>query len=257
MSTPVSMTVSGLPGPGALARSAPTAGIHHSGGAAAARRASRAARSARELRDEAVANEARKRRCNAARLGTARRAARRDLDSARATEGAARRPAVRRRDRVVAAELAGLVARQSRRPTPSRPATSARSREHEDDPETPQGSEHSTSHGTQLSSVSARISAIARPICRRAIELLAAEDGIEASAVSELRETEPVGPVDQGPFLNGAVARRDRASSARAARSRLLAIEQRSAESAASASARERSISTCSCTETRSWRSPV
>ena len=40
---------------------------------------------------------------------------------------------------------------------------------------------------------------------RSAIELLSAEDGIEVVAVSEVRETEPVGPVDQGPFLNGVV----------------------------------------------------
>jgi 2-amino-4-hydroxy-6-hydroxymethyldihydropteridine diphosphokinase len=40
---------------------------------------------------------------------------------------------------------------------------------------------------------------------RRAVELLAAEEGIEVVAVSELRETEPVGPVEQGSFLNGAV----------------------------------------------------
>jgi 2-amino-4-hydroxy-6-hydroxymethyldihydropteridine diphosphokinase len=40
---------------------------------------------------------------------------------------------------------------------------------------------------------------------RRAIELLSAEDGIEVVAVSEIRETDPVGPVEQGPFLNGAV----------------------------------------------------
>ena len=39
----------------------------------------------------------------------------------------------------------------------------------------------------------------------RAIELLSAETGIEVSGVSQIRETEPVGPVDQGPFLNGAV----------------------------------------------------
>ena len=39
----------------------------------------------------------------------------------------------------------------------------------------------------------------------RAIELLSAEDGIDVVAVSEIRETEPVGPVEQGPFLNGAV----------------------------------------------------
>lgn len=40
---------------------------------------------------------------------------------------------------------------------------------------------------------------------RRALDLLAAEEGIEVVAVSTLRETEPVGPVEQGPFLNGAV----------------------------------------------------
>ena len=40
---------------------------------------------------------------------------------------------------------------------------------------------------------------------RSALDLLAAEDGIEIVAVSRLRETEPVGPVEQGPFLNGAV----------------------------------------------------
>jgi 2-amino-4-hydroxy-6-hydroxymethyldihydropteridine diphosphokinase len=39
----------------------------------------------------------------------------------------------------------------------------------------------------------------------RAIDLLSAEDGIEVVAVSEIRETEPVGPVEQGPFLNGAL----------------------------------------------------
>ena len=40
---------------------------------------------------------------------------------------------------------------------------------------------------------------------RGALELLSAEEGIEIVAVSVLRETEPVGPVEQGPFLNGAV----------------------------------------------------
>jgi 2-amino-4-hydroxy-6-hydroxymethyldihydropteridine diphosphokinase len=39
----------------------------------------------------------------------------------------------------------------------------------------------------------------------RAVELLSAEDGIEVSGVSQIRETEPVGPVEQGPFLNAAV----------------------------------------------------
>jgi 2-amino-4-hydroxy-6-hydroxymethyldihydropteridine diphosphokinase len=40
----------------------------------------------------------------------------------------------------------------------------------------------------------------------RAVDLLAAADGVEVLAVSQLRETEPVGVVDQPPFLNGAVA---------------------------------------------------
>ena len=41
---------------------------------------------------------------------------------------------------------------------------------------------------------------------RRAVELLGGADGVEVVAVSELRETDPVGVVDQPPFLNGAVA---------------------------------------------------
>jgi 2-amino-4-hydroxy-6-hydroxymethyldihydropteridine diphosphokinase len=41
---------------------------------------------------------------------------------------------------------------------------------------------------------------------RRAVELLGQEDGVDVLAVSQLRETEPVGVRDQPPFLNGAVA---------------------------------------------------
>ncbi|HET8968789.1 MAG TPA: 2-amino-4-hydroxy-6-hydroxymethyldihydropteridine diphosphokinase [Gaiellaceae bacterium] len=41
---------------------------------------------------------------------------------------------------------------------------------------------------------------------RRAVELLREADGVDVLAVSQLRETEPVGVVDQPPFLNGAVA---------------------------------------------------
>jgi 2-amino-4-hydroxy-6-hydroxymethyldihydropteridine diphosphokinase len=41
---------------------------------------------------------------------------------------------------------------------------------------------------------------------RRAIELLAATQGIEVAAVSSLRETDPVGYADQPRFLNGAAA---------------------------------------------------
>ena len=40
---------------------------------------------------------------------------------------------------------------------------------------------------------------------QRAVELLAAVDAVDVLAVSKLRETEPVGVVDQPPFLNGAV----------------------------------------------------
>ena len=40
---------------------------------------------------------------------------------------------------------------------------------------------------------------------RRAVVLLGDADGVEVLAVSELRETDPVGVVDQPLFLNGAV----------------------------------------------------
>jgi 2-amino-4-hydroxy-6-hydroxymethyldihydropteridine diphosphokinase len=41
---------------------------------------------------------------------------------------------------------------------------------------------------------------------RRALDLLAADPGIEVVAVSTLRDTEPVGYLDQPRFLNGAAA---------------------------------------------------
>jgi 2-amino-4-hydroxy-6-hydroxymethyldihydropteridine diphosphokinase len=40
----------------------------------------------------------------------------------------------------------------------------------------------------------------------RAVDLLGAEPEIEVLALSQLRETEPVGPIDQPAFLNGAVS---------------------------------------------------
>jgi 2-amino-4-hydroxy-6-hydroxymethyldihydropteridine diphosphokinase len=61
---------------------------------------------------------------------------------------------------------------------------------------------------------------------RSAIELLGAEDGIEVVAVSRVRETEPVGPVEQGPFLNGAVLISTELTP-RELLERLLEIEQR------------------------------
>jgi 2-amino-4-hydroxy-6-hydroxymethyldihydropteridine diphosphokinase len=40
----------------------------------------------------------------------------------------------------------------------------------------------------------------------RAIDLLASEPGVELLAVSRLRDTEPVGEIEQPEYLNGAVA---------------------------------------------------
>jgi 2-amino-4-hydroxy-6-hydroxymethyldihydropteridine diphosphokinase len=61
---------------------------------------------------------------------------------------------------------------------------------------------------------------------RRALELMAAEEGVEVVAVSALRETDPVGYEDQPRFLNGAAELRT-SLSARELLGRLLAIERR------------------------------
>jgi 2-amino-4-hydroxy-6-hydroxymethyldihydropteridine diphosphokinase len=60
---------------------------------------------------------------------------------------------------------------------------------------------------------------------RRALELLRAEPEIEVVAVSSVRETEPVGYLDQPPFLNAAVEVKT-SLAARALLDRLLAVEQ-------------------------------
>ena len=59
-----------------------------------------------------------------------------------------------------------------------------------------------------------------------ALDQLAAEDGIELVAVSTLRETEPVGFLDQPNFLNGA-AQLETELPPRELLKRLLAIESR------------------------------
>ena len=59
----------------------------------------------------------------------------------------------------------------------------------------------------------------------RAVDLLAAEPEIEVLAVSQLRETDPVGNVDQPTFLNGAVAV-ETSLSARELLDALLRVEQ-------------------------------
>jgi 2-amino-4-hydroxy-6-hydroxymethyldihydropteridine diphosphokinase len=61
---------------------------------------------------------------------------------------------------------------------------------------------------------------------RRALALLGAEPGIEVDAVSSIRETDPVGIVNQPKFLNAA-ARLSTDLSPRALLERLLAVEQR------------------------------
>jgi 2-amino-4-hydroxy-6-hydroxymethyldihydropteridine diphosphokinase len=59
-----------------------------------------------------------------------------------------------------------------------------------------------------------------------AVELLRAEDGIDVLAVSALRDTDPVGYLDQPRFVNGAVAL-ETSLSGRELLERLLAIERR------------------------------
>ena len=59
----------------------------------------------------------------------------------------------------------------------------------------------------------------------RAVDLLAEEDDVEVLAVSQLRETDPVGMVDQPRFLNGAV-RIDTSLPPRELLELLLGIEQ-------------------------------
>jgi 2-amino-4-hydroxy-6-hydroxymethyldihydropteridine diphosphokinase len=60
---------------------------------------------------------------------------------------------------------------------------------------------------------------------RRALELLASEPGIEVEQISQIRETDPVGVVDQPRFLNAA-ARLTTDLEPRALLDRLLAVEQ-------------------------------
>jgi 2-amino-4-hydroxy-6-hydroxymethyldihydropteridine diphosphokinase len=59
----------------------------------------------------------------------------------------------------------------------------------------------------------------------RALELLAAADGVELEVVSSLRETDPVGLLDQPRFLNGAAAVETELGP-RPLLERLLAVEQ-------------------------------
>lgn len=62
-------------------------------------------------------------------------------------------------------------------------------------------------------------------LLRRAVELIEAEPEVEVVAVSTFRETEPVGYLDQPPFLNGACALETELAP-RALLGRLLEIER-------------------------------
>ncbi len=82
----------------------------------------------------------------------------------------------------------------------------------------------------------------------RAVDLLAAEPGIEVLAMSQLRETAPVGNADQPDFLNGAVAV-ETSMSPRELLDALLRVEQELGRVRdGSGGGRERSTSICSCT---------
>ncbi len=59
----------------------------------------------------------------------------------------------------------------------------------------------------------------------RAVGLLGAADGVRVVGVSTVRESEPVGYLDQPPFLNGAVAL-ETDLPARKLLDRLLAVER-------------------------------
>ena len=59
----------------------------------------------------------------------------------------------------------------------------------------------------------------------RALDLLAAEPGVELRALSSLRETEPVGYLDQPRFVNGA-AELETTFSPRELLDRMLAVER-------------------------------
>ena len=60
---------------------------------------------------------------------------------------------------------------------------------------------------------------------RRAVDLLAEAEGVHVLEVSQLRETDPVGVVDQPPFLNGA-ARIETSLEPRALLEVMLGIER-------------------------------
>ena len=92
---------------------------------------------------------------------------------------------------------------------------------------------------------------------RAALAALDARPGSTVVAVSTLRETDPVGYVDQPRFLNGAAA----LETELAPRSCSTRCSRSSASSAASAararaSARGRSTSTCCSTATSCWTEP-
>ena len=90
-------------------------------------------------------------------------------------------------------------------------------------------------------------------LLQRAVELIGAEPDVEVRAVSSFRETDPVGYLDQPPFLNGVCAVETQLAPELLAR--LLAIEARLGRTRTEfrATGRAPATSTCCCTGTRRW----
>jgi 2-amino-4-hydroxy-6-hydroxymethyldihydropteridine diphosphokinase len=94
-----------------------------------------------------------------------------------------------------------------------------------DDPETPQEANIAAGMSKAFVGIGSNLGDREAHV-KSALELLAAEQGIDVVAVSELRETNPVGPVEQGRFVNGA-ALLETELSPRELLGRLLTIEGR------------------------------
>jgi 2-amino-4-hydroxy-6-hydroxymethyldihydropteridine diphosphokinase len=99
-------------------------------------------------------------------------------------------------------ELLALESVQRRRPARRGRDERCRDQDHGDGPEAVQGREDSgvtdvyVGIGSNLGDRAGYV--------RRALERLASEPGIDLEAISEIRETDPVGVVDQPKFLNAA-----------------------------------------------------
>ena len=122
------------------------------------------------------------------------------------------------------AQLVTLDGRERRGRGSPRPCERGR-KPREDCPQAVQPRQHSHNMSTVYIGIGANLGEREATI-REALALLAAQPGIEVEAVSSVRETDPVGVVDQPRFLNAA-ARLVTDLSPRAVLDRLLGVEQR------------------------------